>query len=390
MTLLDAVPRSSIGRSGRRLAVELFDGQDLAAARWPTIAADPELLMHVFQSREFLEVWMATIGRSRHAQCFLAIVTDQDNRPILYLPLSVETKFNARILRFMDAGVTDLNAPILAVGQNLTRGEFSAVWDEILSRLPGIDVIDLQKMPSNVGAAPNPLSYLDCQPYRSSGHVVDLANWHALAAKRGSIVRMRSKLRRHRRKLTAIEPTAFLANPSGPQWHRVMDRLTELKRRQYLRTSGDFFSAPGVRDFYREIAAPERLGQISHLSALTCGDRIVAAHLGFVGPGRFYYILPAFDTEYRSFAVGLMLLGHLIEQCANDGYSTFDLGEGDYSYKETWETQRIPLLSYERGLTAAGVVYGQLRRARRVLDGTLNELHAKAWMRGAHTADAMQ
>jgi CelD/BcsL family acetyltransferase involved in cellulose biosynthesis len=386
--LVDAAPRSDTGRRARRLAVELFDGQNLAAARWPSIAAGPELLMHVFQSREFLDIWMATIGRARSAQCYLAVVTDQERRPVLYLPLAVETRFNTRILRFMDAGVADLNAPILVAGQSLTRNEFSGVWDEILSRLPGIDVIDLQKMPRNVGADDNPLCYLDCHVHKSSGHAIDLANWHELAAKRGSVVRMRSKLRRHRRKLTAIEPTAFLANPSGPQWHRVMDRLTELKRRRYLRTSEDFFSAPGVHDFYREIAAPERLGRISHLSALVCGDRIVAAHLGFVAPGRFYYILPAFDTEYRSFAVGLMLLGHLIEQCALEGYATFDLGEGDYSYKETWETHRIPLLSYERGLTAAGVVYGQLRRARRFLDvGQLYELYAKG---RAHAADAMQ
>jgi CelD/BcsL family acetyltransferase involved in cellulose biosynthesis len=390
VTLIDAGPRSDTGRRARRLAVELFNGQDLVAARWPSIAAGPELLMHVYQSREFLEVWMATIGRSRNAQCFLVVVTDEDKRPILYLPLSIETKFNTRVLRFMDAGVTDLNAPILVAGQNITRSEVPGIWDKILSLLPGIDIVDLQKMPRSIGAAPNPLSYLDCEPYKSSGHAIDLADWHELAAKRGSVVRMRSKLRRHRRRLAAIEPTTFLANPSGPQWHRVMDRLTELKRRQYLRTSGDFFTAPGVRDFYREIAAPERLGRISHLSALTCGDTIVAAHLGFVGPGRFYYILPAFDTEYRSFAVGLMLLGHLIEQCADEGYATFDLGEGDYSYKATWETHRIPLLSYERGLTAAGVLYGHLRRARRFLDGQLYELYSKTWMRGARTADVMQ
>jgi CelD/BcsL family acetyltransferase involved in cellulose biosynthesis len=390
LTLIDA-PRPSSCRKARRLAVELFDGHDLVAARWPSVAADPDLLMHVFQSREFLEVWMATIGRARNAQCFLVVVADQDERPVLYLPLSVETRFNTRILRFMDAGVADLNAPILVAGQSLTRSEFLGVWSEILSLLPGIDVIDLQKMPSHVGAAHNPLTYLDCHSYKSSGHAIDLAHWHELAPKRGSIVRMRSKLRRHRRKLNAIEPTAFLANPSGPQWHRVMERLTGLKRQQYLRTSGDFFAAPGVHDFYWDIAAPERLGRISHLSALTCGERIVAAHLGFVGPGRFYYILPAFDTEYRSFAVGLMLLGHLIEQCADEDYATFDLGEGDYSYKETWETHRIPLLSHERGLTAAGVVYGQLRRARRFLDvGQLYELCAKGRARSSRSADAMQ
>ena len=77
MTLLDAAPRSSIGRSGRRLAVELFDGQELAAARWPSIAAGPELLMHVFQSREFLEVWMATIGR---AAAVLAVTSASNSR----------------------------------------------------------------------------------------------------------------------------------------------------------------------------------------------------------------------------------------------------------------------------------------------------------------------
>ena len=367
MTLIDAEPRSGRGHSVRRFTVELFDGRDLAAARWPTLAAGPELLMHVFQSREFLDVWMATVGRARNAQCLLIVVTDQEKKPVLYLPLCVENKFNRRILRFMDAGIADLNAPILVAGQNLTRSEFLDVWSEIVSMLPVIDVIDLQKMPSHVCAAHNPLTYLACRPYRSSGHAIDLADWHELARKRGSIVRMRSKLRRHRRRLSEIEPTAVLVNPSGPHWHQVMDRLTELKRRQYQRTGRDFFAAPGIREFYREIAAPERLGRISHLSALTCGNNIVAAHLGFIGRGRFYYIMPAFDLDHRSYAVGLMLLGCLIEQCAEEDYATFDLGEGDYSYKETWETHRLALSSYEQGLTAAGMVYGQLLRARRFL-----------------------
>src|SRR5262245_55022737 len=324
--------------------------------------------MHVFQSREFLEVWMATIGRARNARCFLIIVKDVDEQPVLYLPLSIETRFNARILRFMDAGVADLNAPILVAGQNFTRSEFFAVWAEILSLLPTVDVIDLQKMPSHVCAAHNPLSYFECRPYRTSGHVVDLTNWDELARKRASTVRMRSKLRRHHRRLTRVAATSFITNPSGARLHKVVEALADLKRKQYRRTQRDFFAAPGVYDFYRTLATPERLGHISHLSALVCGGHIVAAHLGFIGRDRFYYTLPAFDLEYRSFAVGLMLLDHLVEQCAKERYEVFDLGEGDYSYKRTWETQRLPLLCYEHGLTAAGLIYGQLRRARQFLD----------------------
>lgn len=389
----DAPPRSRPAQIPRRFDVELFDGRDFAAARWPSIAAGPELLMHTFQSREVLDVWTATIGRARKAQCFLIVVTNSDDKnPILYLPLAIETRFGMRILRFMDAGVVDLNAPILVAGQDLSRGEFLDVWGRILSLLPAIDVVDLQKMPGTVGGEHNPLTYLACRPYRFSGNTVDLGKWREVVARR-STARVHGKLRRHLRRLSEVSPTAFLMDPSGPQWREVMDRLTEVKRKQYLRTTArDFFAAPGVLDFYREIAAPERLGRISHLSALTCGGHIVAAHLGIIGRGRFYYILPAFDTEYRSFAVGLVLLKHLIEQCANQDYETFDLGEGDYPYKETWTTHHDLLWSYEHGLTSAGRIYGQLRRARRALHvGRLDELFARGVrLRSMRPADAAQ
>lgn len=392
LPLANAPPRSRPVEGPRRFAVELFDGRDLAAARWPSVAAGPELQMHAFQSREFLDVWTATIGRARNAQCFFAVITDADGEPILFLPLSIETRLGVRVLRFMDAGVVDLNAPILVAGKDLSRGEFLDVWSRMLSLLPAFDVVDLQKMPGTVGKAHNPLTYLACRPHRFSGNTVDLAQWREVA-EQPSTVRVHRKLWRHLRRLGKVEPTAFVTNPSGQQWHDVIDRLTEVKRKQYLRTTArDFFAAPGVLDFYRQIAAPERLGRISHLSALTCGRNIVAAHLGFIDRDRFYYVLPGFDTQYRSFAVGLILLERLMEQCVEQGYQTFDLGEGDYHYKETWTTHRAPLWSYEHGLTFAGRIYVRLRRARRFLQvGRLYELCAGGGRsRGARPAEAAQ
>jgi CelD/BcsL family acetyltransferase involved in cellulose biosynthesis len=154
-------------------------------------------------------------------------------------------------------------------------------------------------------------------------------------------------------------------NPPRPQLPALVERLTHLKREQYLRTSGrDFFATPGIRDFYARMTAPERLGRISHVSALVCGDKIVSTHLGFIGRGRFYYVLPAFDTGYRSLAVGILLLDHLIEQCAQERYAVFDLGEGDFSYKTKWATHRLPLLACEQALTPVGALFGRLRRIR--------------------------
>jgi CelD/BcsL family acetyltransferase involved in cellulose biosynthesis len=75
-------------------------------------------------------------------------------------------------------------------------------------------------------------------------------------------------------------------------------------------------------------------------------------------------VLPAFDTEYRSLAVGILLLDRLIERCSAEHYAVFDLGEGDFSYKTKWSTHRLPLLACEQAVTRVGAVYGGLRRVR--------------------------
>jgi CelD/BcsL family acetyltransferase involved in cellulose biosynthesis len=367
-TTIEAPSGVGASHGARRFAIECYDGEDLAAVGWPTVAAEPTLSMHVYQSREFLSVWMATIGKARRAQCVLFVVKDADKIPVLYLPLCVETRLGTRFLRFMDAGVADFNGPIQVADRHLDRGEFLDVWQQILSRLPRIDVVDLRKMPGRIGGMVNPLTHLACRPHGSSGHAIDLARWREVVATTSSIARMKKKIQRRYRKLGEVGTAAFLFNPSGPQWDHVMDRMFELKRVKYQDTSvPDFLSAPGVHDFYREIAAPERLGSVSHLSALTCGGRVVSAHLGFVARGRFYYVFPAFDTEYRSFAVGQVLLERLVESCVDDGFATFDLGEGDASYKQDWAPQSQPLLSHERGLTTVGRMYARLRHARRAL-----------------------
>jgi CelD/BcsL family acetyltransferase involved in cellulose biosynthesis len=159
-----------------------------------------------------------------------------------------------------------------------------------------------------------------------------------------------------------------LHNPPPAQLSWVVESLIDLKRQQYLRTTGrDFFHAPGIYDFYRKMMEPRRLGRISDISALTCGDKIVSAHLGFLGQRRFYYVLPAFDTNYRSLAVGHLLLDHMVQRCDRAGFAVFDLGEGDYAYKHKWATHRLPLLVFEQAMTASGRLYRQLRRVRRAV-----------------------
>ena len=364
MTVIDLPSRGRAGRTSFK--VELVAGGNLAAEDWPSISDTRDLRMYVFQSREFLDIWLDTIGKASRVEPCFVVVRDPGGRPVLYLPLVIETKFNVRLLRFMDCGVADYNAPIVAADRTLSRQEFRAVWADVLALLPSFDVIDFKKIASDIAGALNPLTYLDCTPFGDSGHAIVLTRLRDQTDTRRAEVRLRRKLQSYAKGLSEIGEPRFIVNPAAAEAAPVAERLLELKRRKYERTSTpDFLAAPGVERFYREMMSPGRLGTISHLAALTVGDTVVSAHLGFIGRGRFYYIFPAYDTQFGRYRVGHLLLQHLIDQSVTQDFATFDLGIGDASYKNKWATHRLALQSHERAITAAGRVYLQMRRVGR-------------------------
>jgi CelD/BcsL family acetyltransferase involved in cellulose biosynthesis len=369
VTVIDLPPRGRVARASFK--VELLAGGNLAAADWPSVADGRDLRMYIFQSKEFLDIWLDTIGQGGRVEPYLIVVRDGDGRPVLYLPLAIETKFNVRLLRFMDCGVADYNAPIVAADRTLSRQEFDEVWAKLLAQLPAFDVIDLKKIASDVAGAVNPLTYLDCTPYGENGHTVMLSRLRDQTDTRRTVVRLRRKLQNCAKGLSRIGEPHFIDNPAAADAARVGERLLELKRRKYQRTSTpDFLTAPGVERFYRAMMSPGRLGTISHLSALTIGETVAAAHLGFIGRGRFYYVFPAYDTEFGRYRVGHLLLQHLIDQSVARNFDTFDLGVGDASYKNKWATHHLSLHSHERAVTAAGRLYLQMRRVGRFVSAS--------------------
>jgi CelD/BcsL family acetyltransferase involved in cellulose biosynthesis len=341
-------------------------GSERLASDWPSIADDRAISMYVFQSREFLKVWMNTIGSARRIECYFVAVRDNDAQPVLYLPLAIETRFNIRFLRFMDCGVADYNAPAVCARRKLTHREFDAIWIEILSLLPSFDVVDLKKIATDIAGVFNPMTYLDCSQHLESGHLLQFVRTAQADGGGTNAMGSSRKLGRELRKLGETGHVEFIVNPAGRMAEEFLERLFELKRRKYRQTNtADFLGAPGVADFYRQIANSQQLAKIGHLSGLLIDDTVVSAHLGFIGRGRFYYILPAYDAAYARYRPGHLLLNYLVDQTTQQGFETFDLGVGDEAYKISWATERITLYDHQRAITMAGLFYLQMRRVRR-------------------------
>jgi CelD/BcsL family acetyltransferase involved in cellulose biosynthesis len=363
VTAFDLSQRHRVARPSFK--VELIGGERLASD-WPSIADDRDLKMYAYQSREFLNVWVNTIGSTDRIECYFVMVRDNDAEPVLYLPLAIETRFNIRFLRFMDCGVADYNAPVVCARRKLTRQEFDAIWTEIVALLPSFDVIDLKKIAGDISGAFNPLTYLECSQHRESGHLLQFVR--SAQADGGSTpsAGLRRKLDHELRKLGETGAVEFVVNPAGAMADEFIERLFELKQRKYRQTNtADFLRVPGVADFYRQIASSQQLEKIGHLSALLIDDTIVSAHLGFVGRGRFYYIFPAYDAAYARYRPGHLLLNYLVNQATHRGFEEFDLGVGDEAYKISWATERIALYDHQRAITTAGQLYLQVRRVRR-------------------------
>lgn len=331
---------------------------------WPLVTQSGDATGFAFQSRDVLEVWLDTIGAARGTRPCLVRVSLGDDVPTLFLPLGIERRRGVRILGFLDGGVMDYNAPVLLPSfGDLDRDEVGGLWKQIVAALPGFDVASLEKMPDTIGERANPFRALAKEPQGYSGYVLPLASTWAEIAR--SLPRGQDS-RRKRRRMQDVGAVSFKIAQSPAEVDHFLDALVRQKRRRYLETKGtDGLARPGYLDYLRQSTV--RLGPSgrAQLSALFCGDTIVAAHWGIVAADRFYYLMPSFEAgDWLKFSPGRLIVEDLLEWCAGQHIGKFDFGVGDEPYKVEFAADRIPLW---RGLivrTPLGAAYAAIQQGR--------------------------
>lgn len=346
---------AALGQTNRTdLAFEIIGADRLG--EWPSNTR--VLRGTVFQSREFIDLWLSTIGAAIGASFHGVIVRDGEGRALLWLPLVVKRRRGIRRLGFPDRGVSDTNGPILADGVSLSPEAFAGLWPAILRALPPVDVVDLRKMPGLIGDAINPLCGLPSVSYGSMGHVLDLSTIDAGGPKATSdhVSHMARMEQGRRRMARELGPVQFEVAGDGPTTARFATALFAFKSAQYQRTYGfDAFDEPGRRAFYESALARPGLALVA---AETCGPDVTAAALCFLSADSLTYVLPAYDADrYARFSPGARLLADLIGWSQQSGYRIFDLGEGAMPYKDRWVTSRVALHSHVCARSALGSAY---------------------------------
>lgn len=335
---------------------------------WPTVSEVTAGGGYCFQGREFLEIWLQTIGAARRTKAAFVRVCDGCGRPLMLLALGIERVAALRRLVFLDGGVVDYNAPVLLQpAKEIAPLDMAEIWASIVRALPGFDLVVLEKIPQTMNGIPNPLAHLGARPDQRSGHILHLnGTWETYA---NAALPRRQDSRRKRRQLSEMGPIRLEVAATEAEAARFLSVMVRQKTRRYLDTIGtDDFESPGYRGYFTRMTEQFAARGMVQVAAVFVGDHIVATHWGIVAGRRFHYLMPAFEAgTWSRFSPGRLLIEELIAWSYGNGITVFDFGPGDEPFKVEFRSAIVPLMRLEWPQSAIGRLYSSGVRSRKAL-----------------------
>jgi CelD/BcsL family acetyltransferase involved in cellulose biosynthesis len=302
---------------------------------WPRWNRRGAARFYPFQCAEILELQCDTFVKARNSEPVFVALLDRDDAPLMLIPLMIQpytdyTRFikNIRILKFLDFGFTDYNAPVVfPLVSKWNIKTVQAVWKSIRKFLPSFDIALLDKMPERVSDLPNPLSLLRTASDQYTGHMALLSGgWQEFASKLPSRQRWRSRRFREfgERKLALAE--------TPEQYDVFVEALIRQKRQRY----------PTCLTLPEEVAymkiARRHLypaGPVC-LFALKVNDTVIAVTFCLLMERRLIAQFVSDEKSWRPYSPGHLILNMICEWCFVNQLQILDFGIGDESYKNDY------------------------------------------------------
>jgi CelD/BcsL family acetyltransferase involved in cellulose biosynthesis len=313
-----------------------------------------------FQTFDFLETWYQHIGSLADIDLQIVVAWGTSAKPLMILPLGVETSGSLRKLIWLGNDVNDYNAPLLAPNftDHVAPGEFAALWSDIQSVLPAHDIVEMMRQPAMVEGQANPFLELDTQLNASGAHMTVLGDDFDAYYDTKRNAKAKRHFRSRRKKLEEMGETVYVHPETDEDITASVEKLVQLKS-DALNAMGayDFLAQPGYADFYKALAVKSGDEGVAHVSHMEVAGEYVAGNWGLVHNGRFYYLLASYDgPKFGRFAPGVQSLVETMRWAIDKGASTFDFTIGDERYKDEWCETQIDLHDHLSAKTVRGSV----------------------------------
>jgi CelD/BcsL family acetyltransferase involved in cellulose biosynthesis len=323
-------------------------------ALWDTLAHGAA--MTPFQSGGWLESWYDTVGRSGGEPMLVTVRDRWTERLVVMLPLFVHQSGPLRIVRFADAGVSDYNAPVLGPDAPVDPAGAKQLWKAIRRAVGEADLVNLTKMPTEIEGRPNPLALLpQCGPCAVGTNVLAIdGSWDDYLA--GLDRKVRKEIGRCWRVFSKRDAATFRRVESRKDAAQIMAAMERQQRLRHQDGGRYFLDDPAIAAFYRALVENGIGSGEIVLTALTCGDEVVATLLGLARPPAYVMIrISSAAGAWTDCSPGRLVIVQTMRMLHLQHYTTFDFSIGDYPHKRRLGAARQPLLEFTAALSARGV-----------------------------------
>lgn len=340
---------------GERLAaVELYRSLAAAEPAWRTLEQNG--VLSPYQRFDWIAAWQRHAGAAAGVVPLVVVGYDRQAKPLFLWPLGYHPQ--TRVACFLGGKHANFNFGPWRRDAGCGAAEIADALARLRAAAPEVDALALLNQPVSWEQVPNPMLALSHQDSPSQGYRLSLTGGGAAVLERAYSSHTRARLRNKERKLQSISGYQYRRATKPAEVDRYLGAFFAQKaERLAAQGIANTFAAPGVREFLREasLSGLEAGNPVVELHVLDSDAGVLALFGGVCDGRRFSGMINSISMgEQVKHSPGLILLNHLVANCADRGLAMFDLGVGEAEYKAFLCDETEPLFDSFVALSARG------------------------------------
>ena len=313
-----------------------------------------------YQRYDLLAAWYRHVGARSGVTPFIVAGFDAAGEPALLWPFGRKQVGLLGVVQFLGSKHANFNIGLWRrdILAGATSRDITDIFDQIAAARHPVDLATLFSQPLSWDGVVNPFTRLPHQPSvdMSAQLNIDGSAQEVLGKVLSSS--MRGRLRTKERKLERLAGYRYVKPESGDDIDRLLDQFFKLKS-IHMAAHGlpNVFAEQGVVDFLRD-ACHRKLANgrpLIEIHALEGGGEVLALFGTIVDDYRFSSMFNTYTLgENARHSPGLILLMHMIGECADRAVRSFDIGVGKAHYKSFFCKEMEPLFDVFLPLTPRG------------------------------------
>jgi CelD/BcsL family acetyltransferase involved in cellulose biosynthesis len=344
-------------RSAVKIArVEVFDTMAGAEPFWRRLE-NARSLSTSYQRFDLLAAWQRHVGSCSGVTPFIVTGFDPAGDPLFVWPFGLARKGVLRLIRFLGSKHSNFNLGVWRrdILPLLEEGAIRGILEQFKT---DADLVVLCNQPLSWDGAGNPFALLAHQASVDVSASLSLRGKTQQAVVETLSPTMRSRLRNKERKLEKLANYRYICAASTEDIDRLLNSFFALKASHLAAQGlGNVFDEPGVAGFLREACHCKLADHrpLIEIHALESANEVLALFGAVIDDYRCSSMFNTYTLgDNARYSPGLVLLGHMINECHARGVQSFDIGVGRAHYKSYFCRDAVPLFDTFVALTPRG------------------------------------